>query len=598
MANEYISVRNLKFLLHECLNAPARLSQSAYYADYNAETLDMITDAAKQIGDTVLHPYFTEMDRSHPELHEGEVKVHPQLKVAIQTFAESGWIGANATYEEGGMQMPRVMHAIGSLIFYAANVSGSTYVFLTQGAANLIRCFGNQQLKSAYIPKMYSGEWQGTMALTEPQAGSSLGDITSAAEPTDDGYYKIKGQKIYISGGDHDAVDNVVHLMLARIKGAPAGIKGISLFVVPKKRLENGTLVANDVTTAGLFEKMGCGSYVAAHLMMGEQDDCRGWLVGEPNKGLSYMFQMMNEARLGTGFVAAGNASAAYYASLQYARERSQGRHPSNKDASLPPVLIIEHADVKRMLLFQKSVVEGSIALLLMCSYFADLELVAEGQEKARAQLLLELLTPIAKTYPSEMGIQSISAGLQCLGGAGYCKDFPLEQLYREVRINAIYEGTTGIQAMDLLGRKVMMENGAAAKAFFKEVAEDIKRQSDPRVLPYAKMLAESLGQLQQVTMHLAGLGMKQTPEIFLADATLYLEYFGTVVIAWMWLLQGEKAAAALSQASGSEVAFYESKLATMKYFMEYELPKTLGLHKRLINDDKFTADLPSDFIV
>lgn len=435
------------------------------------------------------------------------------------------------------------------------------------------------------------------MALTEPQAGSSLSDILTTATPHPDGYYLLKGQKIYISGGDHNAVDNVVHLMLARIEGAPAGAKGISLFAVPKLReAAGGDFESNDVATAGIYGKMGQKGYVAAHLQIGENDNCRGWLVGAPHKGLAYMFQMMNEARIGTGLMAAATASGAYYAALEYARVRPQGRHPSNKDLSLPQVLIIEHADVRRMLLFQKAVIEGSFALLFQCSYYADLEKHAQGAEKRKAHLLLELLTPIAKSYPSEMGTLAVSAGMQCLGGAGYCDDFPLEQYYRDIRVNAIYEGTTGIHGIDLLGRKVMMENGEAAAVFSHEISDTVAKamQLEP-LRDMAIALGDAAGGLQKATLHLFSVASKEKPEVFLADATLYLEYFGHVTIAWQWLLMAIAALRALPEAaSEQEQAFYEGKILTARYFMEYELPKTKGLHQRLTSAEYVTMDIES----
>jgi butyryl-CoA dehydrogenase len=432
------------------------------------------------------------------------------------------------------------------------------------------------------------------MALTEPQAGSSLTDLTSSAEPSGDGKtFKIKGQKIYISGGDHNAVDNVVHLLLARIKGAPIGTKGISLFVVPKLRAENGELVSNDVTTAGIYGKMGQRGYVAAHLMLGEKDDCIGTLVGEPHQGLRYMFQMMNEARIGTGLMATGSASAAYYASLKYAHERPQGRHPSKKDASLPQVLIIEHADVRRMLLFQKSVVEGSLALLMQCSFYGDIAHVGVGEEAKNAHALLELLTPIAKSYPSEMGIQSVSQGMQVLGGAGYTDDFPLEQIYRDIRVNAIYEGTSTIHGMDLLGRKLIMDNGKAAQLFAAELTKTISSAMElPALQSYAEKLALSAAKLQETTAHLMGLAQNDTPEVFLADATLYLEYFSTLVIGWQWLSQAIVAQKALDKGqTGVELNFYQGKIQTFRYFFEYELPKMLSMRARLISNERVTLE-------
>ncbi len=600
MSNTYVSTRNLKFLLHEVLQAE-QLNRFPYFGDYDQEAIDMAIEAALQIGDTHLYPIYRDMDKNKAYFKDGEVHVHPGLRTAIKAIADGGWITAPYDYDSGGQQMPYTIMNAGLLIFYAANANAACHAFLTQGAARLIRNFASEELKERYLPGMYSGDWQGTMAMTEPQAGSSLTDLSSSAEPTEEGYYRIQGQKIYISGGDHTGVDNVVHLLLARIKGAPQGTKGISLFVVPKLRHENGQLVSNDVTTAGIYGKMGQKGYVAAHIMLGEKGDCRGYLVGEPHHGLSYMFQMMNEARVATGLVATGTASAAYYAALKYANERVQGRHPSQKDPSLPQTLIIEHADVRRMLLFQKAVTEGSAALLFQCSYYGDVSTVAEGEEKEQAHLLFELLTPIAKSYPAEMGIQAVSAGMQCLGGAGYCDDFPLEQHYRDIRVNAIYEGTTGIHGMDLLGRKVMMANGKAMALFMTEIKNVINEASELDGLqPYAQQMGEAAADLHVLTMHLLQLAMKDRPEVFLADATLYLESFGTVTIAWMWLKQALAAEKALlaGDLPADEHNFYSGKIAAFQYFFEYELPKTQALNERLRSENRITLDMDSAWLV
>lgn len=597
MAKEYVSIRNIKFLLHEVLEVE-KLNRFSFYQDYDKDAFNMAIDAAKQIGDTYLFPFYQDMDKNKAVFKDGVVKAHPSLKAAIKAIGDGGWISAHDDFDHGGQQMPFTLLNAGLFIFYAANANSAAYAFLTQGAANLIRSFASDELQEEYIDKMYNGDWQGTMALTEPQAGSSLSDISSSATP-ENGHYKIKGQKIYISSGDHDASDNIVHLLLARIDGSPAGAKGISLFVVPKHRNENGSFVNNDVTTAGLFGKMGQKGYVAAHIMLGEKDNCEGYLVGKANHGLHYMFQMMNEARISTGMLSAGNASAAYYASLQYANERPQGRHLSNKDATLPQVLIIEHADVRRMLLLQKSMVEGSIALLTYCSYLADLAQVAEGEEKENAHILFELLTPIAKSYPAEMGIVSVSNGMQVLGGAGYCDDFPLEQYYRDIRVNAIYEGTTTIHGMDLLGRKMTQHGGKGMKLLMKEIQQTIhaaKQITDLNSL--AEKFETTVKSLHQVTMHLMQIAMKNSPEVFLADATLYLEYFGTVVIGWQWLRQGIVAHKASADAQGDDVSFYKSKLHTLNYFIEYELPKTIGLHERLFSNNRVTMDVKGEDIV
>ena len=598
--NSYISHRNIRFVLFEMLNAPS-VNRFPYYADYDKDAFEMALDAAKQIADTTMFPYYREMDKKKAVFTEGVVKTHPQLKTIIKAVAEGGWIAGNAPMEQGGLQMPQALISAGLLTFYAANVN-ACYPFLTQGAANLILTFGSEDLKKIYLPPMYDGSWQGTMALTEPQAGSSLSDIVSTATPVkDSNIYHIKGQKIFISAGDHDACDNVVHLLLARIDGAPLGTKGISLFVVPKYKIENGELTQNHVTTAGIYGKMGQFGYVAAHLMYGEQGDCEGYLVGEPNKGLSYMFKMMNEARIGTGLVAAGAASAAYYASLKYAHERPQGRKPTSKSPLDPPILIVEHADVKRMLLFQKAISEGGIALLMYCSYLSDVAKGGTSDEAKDAHLLLELLTPIAKSYPSEMGIQSVSAGMQVLGGAGYCDDFPLELIYRDIRVNAIYEGTTTIHGLDLVGRKLTMQDGKAVQLFQNEIIATIKEglQSD-KTRSYATELGKIVEHLNNITAKMFENAKTTNAEILLADATLYLDYFSLVVIGLMWLKQGITAAKALEtrEIGEDDTIFYDSKLATMRYYADYELPKTAALEKQLLNFNKLTVDIQPDMFV
>lgn len=592
--NVYFNRQHLRFLLFDVLNVE-KLSQFNLFEAYDKEAIELSLDAAEQLAEQHLYPIFREMDREKAYFRNGVVHVHPKLGDAIRALGQGGWISAMATFEQGGQQMPFTLMQACIFQFYAANANAASYAFLTQGAANLIQTYGSATLKEQYIPNLYSGEWQGTMALTEPQAGSSLSDLVTKAEPHPDGYHLLTGQKIYISGGDYNAVDNVVHLLLARIDGAPAGTKGISMFVVPKFRPEAGKLVDNDVKTAGIYGKMGQRGYVAAHLMLGESGDCRGYLVGEPHKGLQYMFLLMNEARIATGMISAANASAAYYASLRYARERTQGRHPGQKDPTLPPVPIIQHADVRRMLLLQKSVVEGSLALLLQCCIWADIaQASTDPDARANAHLLLELLTPIAKTYPAEMGFQAVNAGMQVLGGAGYTDDFPLEQYLRDIRVNAIYEGTSTIHGLDLLGRKVPHQKAAAFTLFMQTLQTDLEAAAKyPELLPYVSELEKAAKSLHQCTMHLMKLAATEDPRVFLSDATLYLEYFGTVAVAWMWIKQGKAALQELKEAKHSEkTTFYQGKIDALRYFIRYELVKTQSLHERLLSDDRPTLDL------
>lgn len=598
MTSKFFSERNLRFLLYEVFDVVS-LTRCDTYKEYDGKTFDMVLKAAMELAEGLLWPIFQEMDKNPPELVDDQIKVHPSVRKFLEECGQGGWIGAGMPFEWGGQQLPQMITHACEFIFAAANYSASVYPGLTSGAAHLILTFGNEEMKKTYLPKMFAGKWQGTMALTEPEAGSSLSDITTEAEPTDKGYYKIRGQKIFISAGDHNAVENVVHLMLAKIKGAPAGVKGISLFVVPKKRMdEKGRLVLNDVVTSGIFHKLGYRGSPIAQLSIGDNDDCRGYLVGEPHQGLLQMFQMMNEARIGVGIGAAAIASAAYYAALDYSKKRLQGRKLSTKNPTAPQVPIIEHPDVKRMLLFQRSIVEGALALLMQCGKYADLAGVLIGEEKEKNEFLLDLLTPVAKSYPSEMGLLSISQGLQCLGGSGYCDDYPLEQHYRDARIHPIHEGTTGIHGLDLLGRKVMMKGGKAYNLYLEEVQGTLREaEKFEELQSYTTKLKESLEMLQKVTAHLMEVGRKESPELFLADATLYLEFFGIVSVAWQWLVQATVVVKAMKKSpDGAEANFYTGKFFAFRFFFEYELPKIAGLAKRLMNSDGLTVEIKPDF--
>jgi len=597
MAAKVFSKRNLEFLLYEVFDLES-FTERDYYKDYNRKMFDMVIQAAVELAEGLLWPSFQDMDRDPPVLMDDQIKVHPSMKAIMKAFGEGGWIGATFPEKLGGEQLPHLVADTCRFIFSATNYPAYAYGGLTAGAARLIQSFGSQALFDTYVPKMLAGEWQGTMALTEPEAGSSMVDLTTTAEPTDSGYYKIRGQKIFISAGDHDALENVVHLMLARIKDAPSGVKGISLFVVPKKRFdEGGRLVPNDVVASGIFHKLGYRGCPAVQLSLGDKEDCRGYLVGKANHGLLYMFQMMNEARIGVGMGATAMATAAYYAALDYAQKRKQGRKLGDKDPTRPPIPIIEHADVKRMLLFQKACTEGALSLLLQCSKYVDMQKVSKDDEKEKYRLLLEILTPVAKTYPSENGILSISSGLQTFGGSGYCDDYPLEQYYRDARIHPIHEGTTGIHGLDLLGRKVIMNDGLAYRLYVDQIEEGIRRSQElPELEGFSKKLEEALEMLKTVTDHLMGLAQEKGPEYFLADATLYLEFFGIITIAWQWLLQGTAVQKSLQgDCKKSDSGFYQGKLCALRYFFAYELPKTIGMAERLMDEDFMTVEITAD---
>jgi alkylation response protein AidB-like acyl-CoA dehydrogenase len=595
---QYYSRRNLNFLLYEVFNA-TELTHYPYYSAHDRETFDMTIDAVTQIGDTIMFPHFRDLDRNQPELKNGKVTVHPKVGEYLKAMGDAGLIGTGFSFEDGGQQLPEIVKSILGFILMAAN-NGMMYTGLTSGAARLIASFASEELKQTYVEKMLGGKWQGTMALTEPQAGSSLSDITTSATPQADGSYRIKGQKVFISAGDHDQCENIIHLMLARIDGAPKGTKGISLFVVPKYRLD-GT--ENDVTSTGIYHKLGQRGVPAMHLTMGDRDDCHGWLVGEPHRGLNYMFQMMNEARIGVGMTGVAIASAAYGASLQYAKERPQSRRLNEKSAlDSPQIPIIQHPDVKRMLLLQKAIVEGSLSLLMETARCADIAHASEDpEEKEKYHLMLELLTPVAKTYPTEMGLVAVSNGLQVLGGYGFTEDFPLEQLYRDIRITPIYEGTTGIQSQDLLGRKMTMKGGKPAQYLFGEVAKTIaEAETHENLKPYAQKLKAELARLQEVTMALMPYAMQGDIERFLMDATLYMEMFGISTVAWQWLKQAVVAQRTIvtQNPDGEELAFYEGKIHTMKFFFHYEVPKTLGLAVRLKDNEVLTIATEKEVVL
>lgn len=600
MAEKFISERNLKFLLYEVYDVGSLL-QYPRFADHSRQDFDMVFDSAMEIGNNLFKPLYTEMDRNAPRLVDGAVKVHPAVRDILRELGAGGWIAPSTSYTFGGQQLPFMVGLmIPNSVFSAANYSASVYPGLTAGAASLIMTYGTNESQKIYLPKMAAGEWQGTMALTEPQAGSSLSDIATIACPTTYGYYRVTGRKVFVAAGDHDGVDNVVHLMLARIQGAPAGVKGLSLFLVPKKRAgERGELISNDVRLSGLHRKMGYRGCPTVALEFGENGDCRGWLIGPVNQGLACMFMMMSLARLDVGICASGIASAAYYASLQYAQKRVQGRKPACKDPLSPQIPIIQHPDVRRMLLYQKAVVEGSQSLQMHCCRLYDLVLAAGGQDKEEARQFLELLTPVVKSFSAEMGVRACSQALQILGASGYCDEFPVEQYYRDMRVHPIHEGVTAIHAQELLGRKIAMGKGRVARLYYKTVGRTIREAlGDPDLKGYAQELEKALGKLEQVTGYLFGLAAQGNVELFLADATLYLEMFGLVTIGWQWLMQAIVARKALRHGEGffEDIHFYEGKLCTCRYFFVYELPKIESLAISLTNGSSLTVDMKNEY--
>jgi len=601
MKHDYVDIDTLKFLVYNVHQIEDLLNKERF-SEYDKIALDIFIDSVKTFSDTALYPFIKEMDEKPSYFEDGKIKVHPQFENILKGAGEMGLVGAGYDFEDGGMQLPATIFHAAYFIMEAANNHVPGYLGLTAGSANLILSFGSRELKDTYVPNMLDLTWGGTMCLTEPQAGSSLSDVATMATPTDQDFYQMKGQKIFISAGDHQFSSNFVHLVLARIKGAPAGTKGVSLFVVPKNRpAENGNFIYNDAVIAGEFEKMGQKGYCTTHIVFGDNDNCRGWLVGEANKGLSYMFQMMNEARIATGRMGTAIASAAYFSSLKYANERPQGRKLNSsgqKNIEEEQTLIINHPDIKRLLFIQKAIVEGSLSLLLQTSIYVDKEITSDtDEEKEKYHLLLELLTPISKTYPAEQGIQSTSNAIQILGGYGFCFDFMPQQYYRDIRIISLYEGTTGIQSLDLLGRKITMKNGKALELLVSEIQQTITAASTfDDLKPYATTLLENLGLAQQVISKLMPHAMNGNYERFLADATVFMDFFGTIVIGWQWLKTATVAKQTMMDDDGNQPEeFYNSKIHTMQFFYTYELIKTKGLAKTLINDEELTIKVSKD---
>jgi len=595
MASKYIDLSTVKFFMNIVQELETVIDKERF-VDHNLDSVDLYIDSVKQFADRELFPYLKEMDEKPAHYKDGTIQVHQQVEKMMKQGGSMGLIAAPFNYEDGGLQLPLLVHTAANYILDAANNHLPGYSGLTSGAAELIVEFASKDLKEKYTPKMLTGEWGGTMCLTEPQAGSSLSDIVTKATPCDSGYYKISGQKIFISGGDHQYADNMVHLLLARIEGAPAGTKGISLFVVPKMRLEeNGELAFNDVTTVADFEKMGQKGYCTTHLSFGDKGDCQGYLVGEKNKGLNYMFLMMNGARIAVGRGASAIACAAYYASLEYANERPQGRKLSSdgtKNLKDKQSLIIEHPDVRRMLLLQKSMVEGSMNLIFKAAKYYDLQHSSNDEkEKHKYHTLLEMIIPVVKTYPSEAGVYSINNGLQVLGGYGFCSDFILQQYYRDIRISSIYEGTTGIQSQDLLGRKMMLNNGEGAKLLLEEIKKTIDQANEDNELKeWASSLNDQLDQTQKILFHLIPFATKGDYERFLADATVFMEFFSLVLVGWSWLEIGIASKRALIMGDSSlDSQFHESKLDALEYFYVYELQKTKGLAEILLHPSSVT---------
>jgi butyryl-CoA dehydrogenase len=611
----------LDFLLYDWLGAEA-LTARTRFADHSRETFDAVLDTCERIAREKYAPFNRTVDTEEPHF-DGEKVILPQATYeARKAYAESGLLSAAQDYEIGGMQLPYTVEAAANSFFAVASISiGSN--LLTSGNANLLMAHGTALQKEVFALNEFNGRWSGTMCLSEPQAGSSLSDVATRAVPDGAGFesdplgprYRLTGNKMWISSGDHELTENIVHLVLAKIPGPDGklvpGTKGISLFIVPKKMVDvQGQLtgVRNDVALAGLNHKLGWRGTTNTLLNFGEGkypvrgaagagldgagSGAIGYLVGKPGDGLKCMFHMMNEARIGIGMAATMLGLAGYYASLDYAKNRPQGRPvgKGGKDAGAPQVRLIEHADIKRMLLAQKAYGEGALALNLYCALLVDEQHTGTPEAADEARLLLEVLTPIAKSWPSEWCLEANSLAIQIHGGYGYTRDFPVEQYWRDNRLNMIHEGTHGIQAMDLLGRKVLMEGGKGLALLAGRINDTVQRALQvPRLAAHANALA---GALQQVGAATKAAWATGEPGDALANAVPYMQAFGHTVLAWVWL---DLALATLAKDAAVAQPASVGRMGAMQFFFHYELPKIGAWLQVVSTRDATCAQMPED---
>ena len=610
----------LDFLLNDWLGT-ADLTQRARFADHSRETFDAVLDTCERIAREKYAPFNRTIDIDEPRL-EGENVILPACtQAAHDAYVASGMLAAAQDVEMGGMQLPFTVESAANAFFGCASI-GMGAGMLTTGNASLLMVHGTPLQKEVFAKNEFSGAWSGTMCLSEPQAGSSLSDVVTRAIPDGDDSgtdllgprYRIKGNKMWISAGEHELTENIIHLVLAKIPGPDgkliAGTKGISLFIVPKKMVNaKGVLTGerNDVALAGLNHKLGWrgttntmlnfgeGKYPVTSVsngLDGQGAGAVGYLVGQPGKGLQCMFHMMNGARIAVGIGATMLGMAGYYASLDYAKSRPQGRliGTGGKDAAQPQVRIIEHADVKRMLLAQKSYCEGALALALYCARLVDEQNTGTAEAADEARLLLEVLTPIVKSWPSEWCLEANSLAIQVHGGYGYTRDFPVEQYWRDNRLNMIHEGTHGIQALDLLGRKVLMEDGRGLALLTQRMMASVTQaHSVPLLAPHAAALVTALQQVTQATQAAWSTGV---PGEALANAVPYMQAFGHTVLAWIWL---EVALTSLEKNATQSIAACAGRIRATAYFYHYELPKVQAWLKVVERRDMTCADMPED---
>jgi alkylation response protein AidB-like acyl-CoA dehydrogenase len=612
-SNFSIDRRDIFFTLFDLFEVDRVYKDIPAYKDQGREDFEMILTEAANFATETIAPINQVGDKNPVRFENGKVIVPKEYVEAYRKFCENGWVATSGDPEFGGQGLPNGIHSAASEIFFAASIAFYMYPGLTMAAARLIKAYGTEEMKRKYVPRLYSGEWQGTMCLTEPSAGSAVGDLKSSAKRAGD-HYLITGQKIFISAGEHDMTSNHIHLVLARVEGAPKGIKGVSLFLVPKYLVnDDGTLgERNDVQCIGVEHKMGIKASATCTLSFGENGKCIGYLIGEENKGIQYMFMMMNEARMGVGLQGLACASAAYLEALKYAQERIQGTSIEDfKNPDAPRVPIIKHPDVKKMLATMKAYTEGMRMLCYQAALFGDLAEHGQSQEiKDKYQGLLDLYTPIVKAYCSDMGFKVTELAVQTFGGYGYCSEYPVEQYLRDCKIASIYEGTNGIQAMDLLGRKISMKGGLLLMTFLNELNVWCEENGNhSKFGDMVKQVEATKNRLAEISMKFAELSMGGDMAYPAFCATNYLYMFGDTILGWLWVKAAmvaekklneifEKKGITTEEAKEKEVkenpeaAFYDAKIKTARFYLNHLMTRTEWLAQSILSVDRSGLDI------
>jgi alkylation response protein AidB-like acyl-CoA dehydrogenase len=595
MAQVVADRRDVDFVLHEQLNVE-KLSEFEQFADFNKKTIDLVVSEARNLAIKELLPCMKEADEQGCSFDNGAVKVPEAFHKVYELFKEGEWIAMCDDPEYGGQGMPATVALAANNYFNGANFPFMLHNILLHGAGKLMERFGTDKQKELFLEKLYTGQWGGSMLLTEPEAGSDVGALTTKAVKNDDGTYSITGNKIFISSGDNDLVDNIIHPVLARIEGAPEGTAGISLFLVPKFWIndDGSTGEFNDIVCTGIEEKMGIHGSPTCSMALGGKDQCRGTLLGKENRGMMAMFVMMNEARLHVGMQGFSCASASYLNALNYARERVQGKHlQSGKDA--PGVPIIQHPDIRRTLLTMKSYSEGMRSILFYIGWLEDMISVSNDDvEKAKNQGLIDVLIPVAKGYITDRAFEMCSHGVNIFGGYGFTKEYPQEQLLRDCKITQIYEGTNGIQAMDLLARKLFLNKGQSFKDLTDEIQKTVDKAADIQNLKtLALNLDKALSHLKEVAQNIGGILRSENMMHAFANATPFLDVTGDVIMAWMHLWRAVVANQKLElKPKKKDLEFYTGQLKSAQFFINTVLPVSRGKMDVIIANDTTVNDI------